>query len=347
MLVPGLRWAWRAPDTVQFGIDVPQPIVVGGLPPISHVLLPMLDGVRPEKDLLSGLAGRGHQPTEIAEAATVIARLADLHLVLDGGRWPGGGRLPATTRERLMPDHRCATAHHRFRPDPGVRWRALAGARVSVIGVSRLGATIARVLASVGVARIDLDDPRPVTLADVSSGGFSPADVGTRRSDLLAAHPEWRAGTPSPRINHEVVVVTDAVDSHSRCRRLAAADTAHVLVSCRELIGRVGPFVVPGRSPCGFCLELSHRDRDAGWSQIWRQQVAVPTPDADAVLVGITANIAAAHLLEWLTGALPPSVGGFVDIVAPHGTTHRRALGQHAECGCAWPDAEAYPTMNW
>jgi hypothetical protein len=215
-----------------------------------------------------------------------------------------------------------------------------------VIGVSRLGATIARVLAAAGVARVELDDPRPVVLADVSSGGFSPADVGMRRCELLTAHPEWRAGAPSPRIDRDVVVVTDAVDNHSRCRRLAAADTAHVLVSCRELIGRVGPFVVPGRSPCHFCLELTRRDLDAGWANIWRQQVAVPTPDADGILVGITANIAAAHVIEWLSGGQPPSVGGFIDVVAPHGTTHRRTLRLHAECGCAWPEAEVYPTMS-
>lgn len=346
MLVPGLRWAWRAADTVQFGIDVPRPVVVGGLPPVSRDLLPMLDGVRPENDLLSRLGAHGRTRAEITQATAVIARLTDLRLVVDGGRWPGGSRLPATTRDRLMPDHRCATALERFRADPGARWAALGAARVSVSGVSRLGATVGRALASAGVARVELDDSRPVTLADVSSGGFAPADVGMQRSDLLTAHPEWRAGSPSPRIAREVVVVTDAVDSHARCRRLAATDTAHVLVSCRELIGRVGPFVLPGRSPCHFCLELTRRDRDPGWSDIWRQQLAVPTPDADAVLVAITANIAAAHIVEWLSGGRPPSVGGFVDVVAPHGTTHRRTLRQHAECGCAWPDGGAYPTMS-
>lgn len=306
----------------------------------------MLDGLRSEDELLSRLGAHGRTPTEITQATAVIARLTDLSLVVDGGRWPGSSRLPATTRDRLMPDHRCATALERFRADPGARWTALGGARVSVIGASRLGATIARALAAAGVARVELDDPRPVALADVSSGGFSPADVGMRRSDLLSAHPEWRAGTPSTRIDREVVVVTDAVDSHSRCRRLAATDTAHVLVSCRELIGRVGPLVVPGRSPCHFCLELTRRDIDAGWSDIWRQQVAVPTPDADAVLVGVTANITAAHLIEWLSGGRPPSVGGFVEVLAPHGTTRQRTLRQHAECGCTWPDGGVWPTMS-
>jgi hypothetical protein len=346
MLTPGLRWAWRAADTVQFGIDVPRPVVVGGLPPVSRELLPMLDGIRHERELLGQLGVQGCSESEVTQAATVIARLSDLSLVVDGGRWPGGGPLPAATRDRLMPDHRCASALERFRADPATRWAALGGARVSVVGVSRLGATIGRVLAAAGIARVELDDPRPVTPADVCSGGFSPSDVGMRRSNLLAEHPEWGGGSPSRRIDRQVVVVTDAVDSHSRCRRLAATDTAHVLVSCRELIGRVGPFVVPGRSPCHFCLELARRDIDPGWADVWRQQVAVPTPDADGVLVGITANVAAAHVIEWLAGGQPPSVGGFVDVVAPHGTTHRRALAQHAECGCAWPDSEAYPTMS-
>lgn len=346
MLTPGLRWAWRMADTVQFGIDVPHPVVVGGLPPVSQDLLPMLDGVGSEQQILSRLQAQGRDQAEVMQAATVVARLIDLGLVVDGGRWPGGGLVPAATRDRLMPDHRCATALERFRPDPAARWAMLGRARVTVVGVSRLGAGIGRVVAGAGVARVELDDPRPVTLADVCSGGFSPSDVGMRRSNLLTEHPEWGGGSTSRRIDRQVVVVTDAVDTHSRCRRLAATDTAHLLVSCRELIGRVGPFVEPGRSPCHFCLELARRDLDSAWADVWRQQVAVPTPDADGILVGITANIAAAHIIEWLAGGRPPSVGGFVDIVAPHGMTHHRTLAQHAECGCAWPDAEAYPTMD-
>ena len=73
-----------------------------------------------------------------------------------------------------MPDHRCATALERFRADPAARWDALGGAHVTVVGVSRLGATISRALAAAGVARVDLDDPRPVSTADVCSGGFVP-----------------------------------------------------------------------------------------------------------------------------------------------------------------------------
>ncbi len=116
--------------------------------------------------------------------------------------------------------------------------------------------------------------------------------------------------------------MTDAVDTHTRCRALGAAGVAHLVVSCRELIGRVGPLVAPGRSPCQFCLELARRDVDAGWADIWRQQVTDPTPDADAVLVGITAHIAAAHVLDWLTDGQPPSVGGFVEVVAPRRGDH-------------------------
>ena len=203
---------------------------------------------------------------------------------------------------------------------------------------------MSRALAAAGVGRVDIDDPAPVTPADVSLGGFAPKDVGGRRSGLQLAHSN--AATRARRIRRRLVLVTDAVEEHPRCRALAAAGTAHLVVSCRELIGRVGPLVVPGRTACQFCLELARRDVDAGWADVWRQQLPTPTPDADAVLVGITAHIAAAHVLEWLTGGQPPSLGGFVEVVAPVGTTTHRRLAQHPECGCRWPDAIPSLTMD-
>jgi hypothetical protein len=69
------------------------------------------------------------------------------------------------------------------------------------------------------------------------------------------------------------------------------------------------------------------------------------TPGADGVLAAITAQIAAAHVLDWLTGGEPPSLGGFVEVTAPHATTTRRRLAQHPECGCAWPGDGSSLTM--
>ena len=345
MLCPGLRWAWRSQDTVQFGIDVPRPLIVSGLPPVGRHLLAKLDGVRTEQEIVTQLVAEGSDATNGADSAAVLGRLSDLGVVVDGGRWPGRLPLGKDSRDRLDPDIRASSAHARWRLEPAARWDALSRSHVTVAGVSRLGAILGRSLSAAGVTRVELDDPRPVTPADVSLGGFSPSDVGGRRADLLSAHPEWSSGARSSSVDRDLVVVTDAVETLSRCRALTAAGTPHLVVSCQELVGRVGPLVQPGQSPCQFCLELTRRDVDRGWPDVWRQQIADVTPNADGVLIAITAQIAAAHVLDWLTGGQPPSIGGFVEVAAPHAATSLRHLAQHPECGCTWPEVGPSLTM--
>ena len=345
MLVPGMRWAWRSPTTAQFGIDVPEPLVVAGLPDFGHRLLPMLDGSRSTSDIVAALQVMSAERKPESDVRVVIDRLVDLGVVIDGGSWPGALAVAADRRDRLAPDLRCASATERFRDHPAARWVSLAASEVVIMGASRLGATIARTLSHAGLGRVTIRDAHNVSPADVSVGGYAANDVGLRRSEWLSTHPGEASYPKTGSIDRRLVVVTDAADTDSLCRSLSTADKNHLVVSCSELVGRVGPLVRPGRSPCHFCLALARRDQDPQWPTIWRQQRITSTPDADTVLVGLTAYVAVAHVLDWLTEGRPPSIGGFVEISGPHGETLSRRFSQHPECGCAWPDPAASPTM--
>lgn len=334
---PGLRWAWRTSDTLQFGVDVPHPVIIAGLPPVSRALLSSLDGVRTEGEVIAHLVAVGEDTSEGADSAAVLRQLIDLGVLVDGGRWPGELPSAPTQTDRWLPDLRSASALKQWSQAPVARWDILSKAQVTVAGASRLGATIARALSAGGVGRVEIDDSGQVSAADLSVGGFSVDDIGRRRAELLATDADQHSPFRARGIERRLVVVTDAVEAHPRCRALAAAGTAHLVVSCQELIGRVGPLVLPGRSACQFCLELARRDIDAHWADIWRQQTVTPTPDADSVLVAITAHVAAAHILNWLTDGQPASVGGFVEVTAPDGAATLHHLWRHPECGCMWP----------
>ena len=108
---------------------------------------------------------------------------------------------------------------------------------------------------------------RDVTAGDVSAGGFRPSDVGLRRSEWLSTNPELGGHQPASAVDRRLTVVTDAVDTDSVCRSLSFADRPHLVVSARELIGRIGPLVEPGQTPCHFCLALARRDRDPAWAE--------------------------------------------------------------------------------
>lgn len=344
MIVPGLRWAWRTPDTVQFGIDVPAPVLLTGLPAFTHQLLPLLDGSRTNDALLPALCADrppDTQPPTSDAVHAVLERLVHFELVVDGGSWPGGRGLRPEGLARLLPDHRVASSTPRFRSDPAARLDQLAGTRVVVEGLSRLGAVLWSALTASGVARVDARDPRPVAPEDVCVGGFTPAEIGRRRCELPSLREQWSTRA-APRYASTVVhVLTDAVDVEARSRHLVATGRPHLVVTCRELIGRVGPLTVPGRTPCAHCVTLARRDRDPGWAHVWRQLDAPPSPDADSLLVGVTANVAAAHLLDWLTEGTPSTLSGQLELSAADGATRLLPAAPHPECGCAWPDLVA------
>ncbi len=345
LLVPGMRWAWRTPNTLQFGIDVPEPLVVEGLPAFGRRLLPLLDGTRERSEIVAAMRVSSSECPADSDVLAIIDRLVDLGIVVDGGSWPGALAVTAEWRDQMAPDLRCASATPRFRSRPASRWDALAASEVVITGASRLGATIARTLTHVGLGRVTIRDTRDVSPADVSVGGYAANDVGLRRSERLSTAIPANGHPHSGEVDRRLVVVTDAANTDSLCRSLSTADKPHLVVSCCELVGRVGPLVEPGRSPCHFCLALARRDRDPLWPSVWRQQQTTPTPDAEAVLVGLTAYVAIAHVLDWLTRGHPPSIGGFVEIAAPYGETTSRRFAQHPECGCAWPDSSASHTM--
>lgn len=332
MLLPGLRWAWRAPDTAQFGVEVPRPLVVTGLPALAHDLLPLLDGSRDRDALVSMLDAPG------SVVDVVLERLRHFGVLIDGRRWPGGRGLTPEGLARLLPDHRVATTLPRFRTDPASRFDQLARTRVVVEGLSRLGAVLWTSLTAAGVARVDAHDTRRVEARDVCVGGFTPMEVGRLRSELPALRQPWFTREAPRYTQQSLHVVTDAVDPEMRSRRLVATGTPHLIVTCQERIGRVGPLVIPGATPCHHCVSLARRDRDPGWPQVWRQLRPHSSPDADASLVGVTAHLAASHVLEWLTGGEPPSLTGQLEVTAPEGGTRLLPFTRHPECGCAWPD---------
>lgn len=335
LLVPGVRWAWRDRTTLQLGIEVPRPVIITGLPAFTHRLLPLLDGCRSRDDLQSMVDAPG------PALDLVLERLGHFGLVVDGRRWPGGRGLTPDALARLLPDHRVATALPRFQHDPAARFDQLGRTRVVVEGLSRLGAVVWTVLTAAGVGRVDARDPRRVQPDDVCVGGFAPSEVGQWRSDLPALRQPW-VTRAAPRYAAQVLhVLTDAIDLEQRCQQLVAARTPHLVVTCRERIGRVGPLVVPGRTACWHCVTLAHRDRDPGWAQVWRQLEVAASPDTDASLVGMTAHLASAHVLEWVTGGEPPTLDGQVVLTAPEGTSVRQPVTPHPECGCAWPDLAA------
>ena len=365
---PALRQVWRAPGTVQIGLDPRFGMVLDGLTPDDRTLL---DRLRSGADA----------PTSGAARDQALLRLL------------GEGGVLVETRSQAPPPVRSGGARARLAPDAatwsvvhgpggGDGWDLLAaraGRCVEVVGGGRTGAAIATTLACAGVGSVRLEDDTLVTDADISPASVPAAAVGTVRRDAVQgaigrlfrrppspgaarrdpaeAPSPGRDPGPGPAADLVVLIEHGAADALA-AEYLVGADVPHLSVVVREGTIVVGPLVLPGSSPCLRCLDLHRADRDPAWPRILAQLVAERRGPAGGRLVTeaeetasslLGASLAALQVLghldglhlattaRGLTGGRPAAVGATLEVELPDGLACRRDWPAHPACGCHWP----------
>ncbi|WTW97200.1 ThiF family adenylyltransferase [Streptomycetaceae bacterium NBC_01309] len=340
-LRPALVRMWRDQRTLQFGLDPARALLLTGLDPALARLLDRLDGTR-TPDQLYESAGRLGVAAGRTRALLDVLADADLLEDADAGPPRPRSRLAA---DRLAPDRASASL---VRPGPdggdGVLARR-AAARVAVRGAGRVGAATASLLAAAGVGTVEVADSRPFCPADAGAAAGS-WDGGRKRRETAArealrrAAPDVRLSAPPGRTRPDAVVLaTEGLRPEpALLERLATACIPHLYADVRETTGIVGPFVDPGRSACGRCLDLYRRDRDPAWPRLVAQSAAPARRredrPCDGVLATAVAAQAALQLLIHLDGDTPTATGGTLEIALPDGGMRRRSWHPNAECGC-------------
>jgi bacteriocin biosynthesis cyclodehydratase domain-containing protein len=344
-LKPGLLTVWRNRDTVQFGIDPRRAVALTGMRGTGD-LLRLLDGSRDRRQVLSAAGDLG---MDAAAADRVLALLAAAGALDDH---PDGGRaaLPAGARARLAPELATASLAHRD-ADGGARTLARRqAARVRVHGASRAGLSIAGMLTASGVGLVLSTGPA-VPGPGPGPGGTvppaPPAPGSPRRSRVPGDRPPGpgdRRGGPAasprsrPRRRPDLVILAD-----THRRELPAAlvrhRVPHLAAAASEAIGVVGPLVLPGRSACLRCLDLTRAERDPAWPLILAQLAGQPgadPPACDTVLAAMVAAQAAAQALAFIDqgGEAAAVTDGTLELVLPGWQWRRRSWQPHPRCGC-------------
>jgi len=101
----------------------------------------------------------------------------------------------------------------------------------------------------------------------------------------------------------------------------------------------VGPLVLPGRSACLRCLDLTRAERDPAWPLILAQLAGHAGADpaaCDAVLATMVAAQATAQALAFIDRgpAAVAVISGTLELVLPDWQWRRRTWQPHRECGC-------------
>lgn len=330
-LRPGVSVLWRGPTEIQLGTDPRWAVVLRDLSPSAAQAMRSLRPVASEHELL-GAMRREHVAE--AEADAVLAHLRAAHLLVeppprpdsspDAGAWSLVG--PGGSGGRVM----------ERRADQVVR----------VVGLGRLGGSIATHLAAAGVGKVELEDERTVTPADVGVGGLGARDVGATRAAATARLVHDCATTVRtaasrgrrPGVLDLVVLVEQDVADPVRYRTLLDDDVAHLSVVVREASVLVGPLVRPGRSTCLQCVDLRRADLDPAWPVVASQLVGRrATRGVETTLAVTGAALAVSQALAHLDGRPTALDGASLEIALPDALPRRISWPMHPGCDCREP----------
>jgi hypothetical protein len=311
-LKPGLLTVWRNRDTVQIGIDPRRAIALTGMRGAA-VLLGLLDGSR---DLAQILAAAGDAGIS-AEAADRVITLLAVGGALHDFPVTAYRAMPHGLRTRLAPELATAALAHGD-ADGGARILARRqGACVRVEGMSRVGLCVASFLAASGVGML------------ISSGRMP--GTGAARGSPPPAGPAAAGRRP------DLVILAD-VHRRELAENLRRGGVPHLAAAASEAIGVVGPLVLPGRTACLRCLDLTRAERDPAWPLIVAQLNGggADPPACDTVLAAAVATQAAAQALAFVDrpASASAAINGTLELVLPDWQWRRRTWTQHDRCAC-------------
>lgn len=328
MLKRGLLPVWRDRDTLQIGIDSRRAVALTGMAGAAWVI-GLLDGSRDRAQVVQTAADHGI-PAETTER--VLALLATAGALDD---FPAGTLrlLSPPLRARLATELAAASLAHRD-GDGGARTLARRlTAQVRIHGAGTVGNGIASLLTSSGIGQVTNADPPEHPQKSQST----PDGPGTLRPGVPQAGIGGPGKAPPSAALPDLAILVGRHLMELRAS-LMRDQVPHLAVSADEAIGVVGPLVIPGRTACLRCLDLTRAERDPAWPLILAQlEGREPNPCAcDAPLAAAVAAQAAAQVLAFIDRAVAadPVANGTLELVLPGWQWRRRTWPRHPGCSC-------------
>jgi len=160
-----------------------------------------------------------------------------------------------------------------------------------------------------------------------------------RRSERTLPEPE------DPPLRLTVLAADTAEPDRALAAALVRADLPHLVVRTAGDLAVVGPLVLPGRTACLRCVDLTRTEGDPAWPDLLTQLTRLRQPAsrllADWIVGTALTQVAAA--VRGLGGGLgdpagsgPETRGATLELSGSDLTPRLRRWPSHPECGCGW-----------
>jgi bacteriocin biosynthesis cyclodehydratase domain-containing protein len=281
-----------------------------------------IDGERARdavETILAAVSGQGATVAEVCERFTEPDRPAVTRLLgeLRTRRLLVPAGYDTTTGDTSVGDSRLDIFYGHFGQRAADVTRSLSSRQIAVVGVNAVSRRLVGALTAIGATNIEILDYPPLRSVELAE-----TDNGAGCAGTAVVHTEWLDRADADEV-HCVIATSDfgASDSLRLWNRFCVERRIPFLpVVQRDLLGTVGPLVMPGETPCYECVrarESSHLDDPVAHHAVADtafegQRFAALHPSAATVL----AELAALELSKWFGGARPPTrqVGTLVEV---------------------------------
>ena len=256
------------------------------------------------------------------------------------------GRAAGLTSDQVTAAVEALAAAELLRESGSAPYTDSTSPRVRLIGAGEVGYQLAQLLLVSGVGSLYVYDNEAPNLALYPAAGVLPtraealrsalADVGSTASSAQGVSTLSHWSKPETTPLDLTIVATDRPEpDRVITEHLVRNDEPHLVVRCWGNGVSVGPLVIPGKTSCVRCADLSRSDADPLWPVVLRQlsRLQIETPPT---LLAWAASVAVAQSLAFLHGELPESAGSTMELTWPHFVTRLRRWPAHRNCGCSW-----------
>ncbi|WP_066913254.1 hypothetical protein [Millisia brevis] len=198
--------------------------------------------------------------------------------------------------------------------------------------------TMGLLLAELRTAGLVRDARRPAVGRSIrvfGRGPLSDAIAAGLRGIARVDQRVWTVGTRARTVAADCVVIADhLVPPPELIAILDDAGTPHLPVRIRDGSGLIGPLVVPGRTVCLRCVDLTRCEWDPGWPFLAAQMVARVGWGSPAMLA-VTAAAAVGQIEALLSGdGHPSAVDATLHVTSPDAPVRRMPWSPHPLCLC-------------
>ncbi len=152
---------------------------------------------------------------------------------------------------------------------------------------------------------------------------------------LTEAAVPWSADATDPDL---IVLAHDAEPQRSAGDPAMRREIPHLWAWVRDVVGVVGPFVLPGSTGCLRCADQARSDLDPAWNTLLASAAARPpaVTACDPVLATLVAAWAAQEVAVWASGLRPQTLNAVIEVPQGFGDVDRQVVELHPQCGCGW-----------